>query len=302
MDLEGVGIRSDKISVAASSRFTQRVNELKEVAQNAAQASAVLGIADSALSDIQDKLDRMSEIASSASSTRVEREDGSFRDPDDLSARDRALLDNEFVQLRRDIDDRVDDAKLNDEDLLKGDPDTPGDPYRLSFKVRTTAGEGDTVDLELADARVAALSDDLETATLTSEADADAAVDAVEEATDSIRDIRAAVRSAQSQIDAVERAAGEVSAVLSRERDVKVTPDSFVELSRVVADQITRDRGIDLSASNERILQDVLLRASASTSNGGPATGGDGIEQFGGKTAGAPAIEPAGGSPIGGGS
>lgn len=301
VDLEGVGIRSDKISVAASSRFTQRVNELKEVAQNAAQASAVLGIADSALSDIQDKLDRMSEIAASASSAKIERDDGSFRDPDALSVRDRALLDGEFVQLRRDIDDRVDDAKLNDQDLLKGDPDTPGDPYRISFKVRTTAGEGDTVDVELADARVAAISDDLETATLASEADADAAVDAVEEAADSIRDIRAAVRSAQSQIDAVESAAGEVSAILSRERDVKVTPDSFVELSRVVADQITRDRGIDqLSASNERILQDVLLRASASTANGGPATGGDGIEQFGGKTAGAPAIEPAGGSPIGG--
>ncbi len=300
VDLEGVGIRSDKITIAASSRFTQRVNELREVAQNAAQASTVLGIADSALSDIQDKLDRMSEIAASASSARTEREDGSFRDPDDLSVRDRALLDGEFVQLRRDIDDRVDDAKLNDQDLLKGDPDTPDDPYRLSFKVRTTPGEGDTVDVELSDARVAAISEDLETATLASEADADAAVTAVEEASDSIRDIRAAVRSARSQIDAVESAAGEVSAVLTRERDMMVTPDSFVELSRAVADQITRDRGIDLSASNERILQDVLLRASASTTNGGPAAGGDGLETFGGKTAGAPAIEPAGGSPIDG--
>jgi flagellin len=295
IDFEGVGLRSDRISVVASSRFTQRVNELKEVAQNAAQASSVLDIADRALSDIQDKLDRMSEIATSASSARVEREDGSFRDPEELSARERALLDNEFVLLRQEIDDRVDDAKFNGRDLLKGDPDSEGDPLELSFKVRATGGEGDSVDVELADARAAAISDDLEAATLASEADADAAKDAVEDAADSIRDIRAAVRSARSQIDSVESAAGEVSAILSRERDAKVTPDSFVEISRVVADRITRDRGIDLNAGTERILQDVLLRASASTANGGPATGGDGIETFGGKTAGAPAIESAGG-------
>ena len=39
----------------------------------------------------------------------------------------------------------------------------------------------------------------------------------------------------------------------------------------------------------QKLLQNVLLRMSAATANGGPAAGSDAVEEFGGKTGGATA-------------
>jgi len=52
---------------------------------------------------------------------------------------------------------------------------------------------------------------------------------------------------------------------------------------------VSEEGGVNLSDGAQKLLQDVLLRMSVATSNGGPASGGDAVEEFGGKTAGAPA-------------
>jgi len=63
-------------------------------------------------------------------------------------------------------------------------------------------------------------------------------------------------------------------------------------LARAVAQQVTDKGGVHLSAGAQKILQDVLLRMSVATTNGGPARGSAAVEEFGGKTASAPAAAP----------
>ena len=70
---------------------------------------------------------------------------------------------------------------------------------------------------------------------------------------------------------------------------MKTSPETVIDLSRVVARQVTEEGGLNLSDGAQKLLQDVLLRMSVATANGGPASGGDAVEDFGGKTAGAPA-------------
>jgi len=84
-----------------------------------------------------------------------------------------------------------------------------------------------------------------------------------------------------------------VSQVVEGVRELRVSPEKVVNLSQVVASQVGEEGGVHLAEGARKLLQDVLLRASSATANGGPAAGGDAIEEFGGKTSGAPAAAPA---------
>jgi hypothetical protein len=179
------------------------------------------------------------------------------------------------------------EVPFNGIDLLSGDPDAGGSPLELTFR---TGGSADkAVSVALPDSSVAALSPTLPTVDLLSEAGADAAVVAVAEAVATVADSRAAIRGARAQLNSVETAAGEISAVVESVREMRTSPRTVIDLSRFVAHQVTEDGGINLSDGAQTLLQDVLLRMSAATANGGPASGSDTAEEFGGKTAGAPA-------------
>ena len=294
VDFDGVGVRADRVAVAAAARYTSQIESLSAAAANAAEAASVLDVADEALVKIETKLSRMAELAEEGALTNIENDDGTITTRPELSAQDRAILDAEFSDLRSEIDEIAADTSFNGIDLLQGDSDTPTDPLELSFKLGGAAGGASTVSVSLNAADSESLYEDLATASLSSESNSDAAVTAVEEAQVAVSDIRAAVRGARAQLDNVEAAAGEVSAVIERVRDVKVTPEEVVDLSRVVADRVTEEGGVHLIEGAQKILQDVMLRMSAATANGGPAAGGDGVEDFGGKTAGAPAAPSTG--------
>jgi len=120
-----------------------------------------------------------------------------------------------------------------------------------------------------------------------SQASASGAVTAVAEPQGNVADTRAAVRGARAPLTSVETAAGEMSAIVENVREMRMSPETVVDLSRVVAHQVSEEGGVNLSDGAQKQLQDVLLRMSVATSNGGPASGGDAVEEFGGKTAGA---------------
>ncbi len=292
VDIDGVTLRADRVAVAASSRFTTQIDTLRQSARNAAEAASVLDTADASLTKISAKLERLEELADIGARTAIQREDGSTYTPAELSARERAVLQEEFDDVRSEIDDIANNTAFNGTNLLKGDPDNSSNPMQMSFKTGGEAGDNVTVSIDRADTE--GLSSDLASASLLTEAGADAAVIAVDEAKLAVQDVKAAVRGSRAQIANVSAAAGEVSAVIAKVRDEKASPEAAIDLSRLVADKAIEEGGVALADGTQQILQNLLLRdAAVSTPAGGAATGGDGVEQFGGKTTGAPSFSPA---------
>jgi flagellin len=292
VDIDGVSLRADRVAVAASARFTTQIDTLKQSARNAAEAASVLDTVDASLTKISAKLDRLEELADIGARTGIEREDGSTYTPAELSAKERAVLQEEFDDVRSEIDDIANNTSFKGTSLLKGDPDNSSDPLQMSFKTGGETGDNVTVSINRADTE--GLSSDLASASLTSQSGAEAAVTEVADAKIALLDVKAAVRGSRAQIGNVSAAAGEVSAVIGRVRDDKASPEAAIDLSRLVADKAIEEGGVALEDGTQQILQNLLLRdAAVSTPAGGAAAGGDGVEQFGGKTTGAPSFAPA---------
>lgn len=287
VEIDGVTVRSDRIAVAAGAQFASQLSELRQLAANASAGAALLDVADSGLVQIETKLARMDTLAETAALTPVERDDGSSSAPAEISARDRAVLNSEFSGLRDQIDSVAEATTFDGIDLLSGDSASPGAPTVIDFGV--TGADGESVTVSLAAADSASLSANLATADLGSAAGGTAAVIAVTTAQASVDDIRAAVRGARAQLNSVEGASAETSAVVERVQEMKTSPETVVDLSRMVARQVTEESGLRIQDGAQKLLQDVLLRMSAATANGGPAAGSDAVEAFGGKTSGTPA-------------
>ena len=295
VDFGGVTVRADRIAVAAGAQFATQLSELRQRAANATAGAALLDVADTGLHRSKPNCRGMDALAQTAALADVERADGSSSAPAEISAKDRAVLNSEFSGLRDDIDDISAATAFNGTQLLSGDPASPGAPRVFDFGVNKSDGEAVTVSLAAADS--ASLSANLATADLGNETGGTAAAVAVAAAQASVDDIRAALRGARAQLKSVEAAAGETSAVVERVQEMRTTPEAVVDLSRVVAGQVTEDAGLRIQDGAQKLLQDVLLRMSAATANGGPAAGSDAVEEFGGKTSGAPAARrPDGGN------
>lgn len=287
VDFDGVRVKSDRVAVAAGARFGQQLAELRQAAANASAGASLLDVADKGLAKIETKLSRLDELATQAALSPVERSDGSSNTPAEISAQDRAVLNSEFSDIVDEIDSVASSTSFSGTGLLSGDPDSAGNPLDLTFRVGGSAEKA--VSVSLSDSRAEALSASLPTADLLSASGAATALAAVEEAQVSVDDRQAAVRGARAQLNSVETAAGEVSAVVENVREMRTSPETVVDLSRLVAVQVADEGGVNLSDGAQKLLQDVLLKMSASTANGGPPAGGDAVEEFGGKTSGAPA-------------
>ncbi|CAN0568312.1 unnamed protein product, partial [Laminaria digitata] len=176
--------------------------------------------------------------------------------PADISAKDRSLLASEFSDLRDEIDIIAGATRFDGVALLSGDSASPGAPKVFDFGA-SGPGSG-AVSVSLAAADSASLSSGLAAADLRSAAGGAAAVAAVTAAQASAEDGRAAVRGARAQLNSVEAAAGETSAVVERVQAMKTAPETVVDLSRVVASQVTEESGLRIQDGAQKLLQDVL--------------------------------------------
>lgn len=102
-----VAARDDAASLAIGSRLAAEVAALRQAGVNAGQASSMLQIADGALATISDMLTRMKALAVQASSGQ-------------LSSTERTFLDNEFGELRNEINRIAKDTEFNGTVLLNG--------------------------------------------------------------------------------------------------------------------------------------------------------------------------------------
>ncbi len=153
VDIDGVSLRADLVAVAANARFTTQIDTLKQSARNGAEAASVLDTVDALLTKISGKLDRLEELADIGARTGIEPEDGSTYTPAERSAKERAVLQEEFDDVRSEIDDIAKKTSFNGTSLLKGDPDNSSDPLQMSFKTGCEIGDNVAVSINRADNR-----------------------------------------------------------------------------------------------------------------------------------------------------
>lgn len=253
IDLDGVTLRRDTVSIASGGRLLGEAQALKSAQANAQEAASLLQAADAALSDIADKLERAETVATEATAT-------------DLSAIDRARLDHELATLTAEIDEIATSASFNGVKLLDGGA-TASDPFEVSFRVGSGATAADDIAVSIDPASTSSLSAGLDTADLTSAAAASTTLTDVQSAIDAANDIRGAVRGTQTRVaiaagsagfarDATESAAAERS-------DVQVD----VDFARLLGRQIVKEADITLTDPEAQFLRQALMDASYDTGN-----------------------------------
>jgi flagellin len=177
----------DAAGLGISETIRAQVRGFSQARLNAANGTSVLQTADGALSELNAILGRMKELS-------VQAADGA------LSTGDRSKLNNEFGQLRTELDRIVDSTEFNGTALLNG-----GMATGMTFQVGNNNTANDRIAVSIADtgsdqigssASTARLND----ATLSTVTGARNALDIVEDAIDDVSDRRATIGASQNRL------------------------------------------------------------------------------------------------------
>lgn len=171
----------DAAGLAVSTGLTSDITVLGQAATNASQASSILQIADGAMSNISDILERMKALATQSNS-------GSVTDEE------REYLDAEFQELSDEVDGIATGTRYNGDSLLDG---TSQFASGVNFMVGTSTS--DVISVELGDVSADALG--VDGLKVTSQANAEAAITAIDTAIDTVSTERAGVGASMSRFD-----------------------------------------------------------------------------------------------------
>ena len=173
--------KDDAASMAIGSRLGAAVGGLMQAQTNAGQAVSMLQVADGGLARVDDMLTRMKTLAVQAGSGH-------------LSTSDRTAINTEFQSLASEVDRISADTDFAGANLLDGSAGT------VSFKVGTgTSPVSDDISVSFEDTSTTALS--IGGLDITSQAGADAASAAIDNAIDSVQTMRAGIGASQNRLD-----------------------------------------------------------------------------------------------------
>jgi len=122
----------DAAGLAIASRMTSQINGLAQAARNANNAISLVQTADGALTEVTSMLQRMRELAVQSAS-------------DTNGAADRTALNQEFTELRSELDRIAQNTQWNGSNILDGSAGTSG---TLSFQVGANASQTVSIALE----------------------------------------------------------------------------------------------------------------------------------------------------------
>lgn len=196
----------DAAGLGISERLRAQVRSLQQAGRNAGDGISLTQTAEGALGEVNSNLVRLRELA-------VQSSNGT------LNSGDRAILDSEFQALVSEIDRVSSQTTFNGVNLLDGT--TTG----LSIQIGTESGE--QIDVGLDDVSAATLGVDTDVTTTTN---AQAALDLIDTAIDTVSALRGDLGAAQNRITSTVRSIANVSenlsAAESRIRDVDIAAES----------------------------------------------------------------------------
>jgi flagellin len=196
----------DAAGLGISERMRAQVRSLQQAGRNASDGVSLSQTAEGALNELSGNLVRMRELA-------VQSSNGT------LNSGDRAVLDVEFQALVEEIDRVAAQATFNGVNLLDGSTTS------LTFQVGTESGESISVSLEDLSASTLAIDTDITDAT-----NAQAALDLIDTAVDTVSGLRGDLGAAQNRLSSTVRsianAAENLTAAESRIRDVDIAAET----------------------------------------------------------------------------
>ena len=151
--------KDDAASLAIGQRLRSDVAALRMASVNAGQASSMLQIADSAMSTVSDVLTRMKVLATQSASGQV-------------TGTERAMLQQEFGALQKEIERITDTTRFSDQVLLKGEGASAPSTVQRGIKINagglqsdikgtgTDANAGPTATIAIGTTQLASLSTD----------------------------------------------------------------------------------------------------------------------------------------------
>ena len=275
----------DYIAITAGSRLSAQSVGHNQGLANAAKASSLLQVADDALSGIEVKLARMEQLAADASQTDLSNTNLA---PHLVSEQDRAIMNVEFATLVAEIETIATGTSFEDTKLLDG--------LSVSFTLGGGGTVGDSITVTLTSAKVTDLAAGLDSADISTDAGAAAALTMVVSAIGAAAEIRTAVHGAQGRFDFAVGNLGFGAAVVDAERASRLTPEVTLDISHLAANQLLDARGIDeltwKSSLKRALLKPVII---PDTTDGGTT----GTETGGGAKSAPSAPKPVSGSPPG---
>ena len=196
----------DAAGLGISERMRAQVRSLQQAGRNASDGISLVQTAEGTINELNSNLVRMRELA-------IQSSNGT------LNAGDRLVIDTEFQALVSEIDRVASQATFNGVNLLDGSTPT------LTFQVGTESGE--TIDVNLADLSAATLGI---TTDVTNVTNAQAALDLIDTAVDTVSGLRGGLGAAQNRLSSTVRsianAAENLTAAESRIRDVDVAAET----------------------------------------------------------------------------
>jgi len=224
--------RDDAAGLAIATRMSADIRGMDVAKRNSNDGISALQVADGTLGSVGESLQRMRELAvQSATGT--------------LTATDRTNLDAEFQALNTEIGDQVADANFNGVKLLDGSVAT--------LDVQTGSKNGDTVSLTMVDASGFNVGGDL-----TSAANANTALTAIDTALDNLNTGRANLGAGINRLDAVVSNLETTTTNLSSARGRIMDADFAKETANLTRSQILQQAGTAMLAQANQLPNNVL--------------------------------------------
>jgi flagellin len=228
----------DAAGLAISERFKANLSSLGQARRNANDGISLIQTAEGALGEVSQILIRMRELTMQAAT-------------DTVSTGQRAFLEEEFTQLRSEIDRIGSTANFNELDLLSGTFATSANA--LTFQVDLTGDMAQQIQVMIA--TVSPSSFGIEALAITSTGGARSTLSILDQAIQDVSGQRASLGAAQNRLEAtinnISTQYNNLSAANSRIRDVDVAEET-AELAR---NRILMQSGVSVLAQANQIPQ-----------------------------------------------
>ncbi len=228
----------DAAGLAISERFKANLSSLAQARRNANDGISLIQTAEGALGEVSQILIRMRELAMQAAT-------------DTVSTGQRAFLQEEFGQLRSEIDRIGSTANFNELDLLSGTFATSANA--LTFQVDLTGDATQQIQVQIA--TVSPSSFGIEALAITSTGNARGTLSILDAAIQEVSGQRASLGAAQNRLEAtinnISTQYNNLSAANSRIRDVDVAEETAV----MARNRILMQSGVSVLAQANQIPQ-----------------------------------------------
>jgi flagellin len=218
----------DAAGLAISEDFKADIRSLSQARRNANDGVSMIQTADGALKEVSGLLTRMRELS-------VQSRNGT------VNTTQRGYLNDEFGELRSELDRIVNTTEFNGVSLLDGDQATG-----LEFQVGTGTSTDDVLTISIATSSASALG--LGASSISSTSNADTAIDALDDAIEDISSRRAGLGAMQNRLATTMSNLETYSANLSAANSRIVDVDVAEETANLTKNQILMQAGTAMLA------------------------------------------------------